>query len=213
MIRYRLSSIFEDEASQNQQQAVAPQTSAAADNASKQIDSLKTQYMQVQLQIQQKTTQYQTDIANLKNKMLTIGNQIAKLGGEVMDTKQAMGESSQIPYRLSKKLFESLQDSKTDELAAAVQTTFDRLAHLSYYMDAKASMTFTRRLLSWINEQNWTDGEDHGEDLAERIRIYLSGPSVSMSRKEINDFNAEFLRVLKNSTVFKWIFGRRGHIY
>lgn len=204
--RYKLSAMLEDDANVNQQNDAQQ---AAIDAKNKQIDSLKTQYMQVQAQIQQKTKQYQTDIANLKNKMLLIGTQIAKLGGEVMDTKQAASEAVNVSYRLSKKLFESLQSSKTDELADVIQATFDKLIHLSYHMDPKASMTFARRLVSWINEQNWNDGENHSEELGERVRSYLSGNSVSMSRKEINDFNDEFLNILKDNSVFNWIFGRR----
>ena len=198
---------------QQPQQKQQSQPTAAQATASKQVETLKAQYMQVQLQIQQKTKLYQTDVANLKNKMLQIANQIAKLGGDAIDTKQAIGESDNAKYSLSKKLYESLLSSKADELSAAIIATFDSLPDISFSMDSKAARTFARRLLSWINEQNWNDGMDHSEDLAERTRMYLSGNSVSMSRKEINDFNDAFMTVLKDNTVFNWIFGRKSNRY
>ena len=199
--------------SQQSQQKQQSQSTVTQSTASKQVEALKAQYMQVQLQIQQKTKLYQTDVANLKNKMLQIANQIAKLGGDAIDTKQAIGESDNAKYSLSKKLYESLLSSKADELSAAIIATFDSLPDISFSMDSKAARTFARRLLSWINEQNWNDGMDHSEDLAERTRMYLSGNSVSMSRKEINDFNDAFMTVLKDNTVFNWIFGRKSNRY
>lgn len=212
MSRYKLrrSGVFEDNVTnQNQNNQNNTQAQTAQANATEQkIATLKAQYMQVQQQIQQKTKQYQTDVSNLKNKMLLIASQISAAGGNIIDTKQAANEEVQRDYSLSRNLFESLQSNKAEELQNMILTSFEELPDLSFSMDNKSALTFARRLLTWINEQNWNDGEDHSRDLGERIVMYLTGNSVSMSTREIKDFTDKFLEILKGNTVFNWIFGR-----
>jgi hypothetical protein len=209
--KLRLSHVCEDANQTNNTSAQQTSTTVTAptnDTSATQIATLKNQYMQVQQQIQIKTKQYQTDVNNLKNKMLMIASQIAKLGGDAIDTKQGANESRKVSYRLSKNLFESLQTNKADELTDIIIRTFDELPELSYILDDKGSFTFARRLLSWINEQDWNDGEDHSAELGDRVVMYLSGNSVSMSKREISDFIEKFLLILKENTIFNWIFGR-----
>lgn len=207
MSKYKLRrhGIFEDDTNTG----AADSANAAKANAAEQkIAALKTQYMQVQQQIQQKTRQYQADVANLKNKMLIIASQISDAGGDIIDTKQAANENFRSQYSLSKNLFESLQANKAEELRDIIISTFTELPQLSYFMDEKSAFTFARRLLTWINEQSWNDGEDHSIELGDRINMYLNGNSVSMSKREVSDFIVKFLEILKNNTVFNWIFGR-----
>jgi len=207
MSKYKLrrSSIFEDDTNTG---TVDSANAAKANAAEQKIASLKTQYMQIQQQIQQKTRQYQADVANLKNKMLIIASQISDAGGDIIDTKQAANENFKPQYSLSKNLFESLQANKAEELRDIIISVFTELPRLSYFMDEKSAFTFARRLLTWINEQNWNDGEDHSNELGDRIDMYLNGNSVSMSKREISDFINKFLEILKTNTVFNWIFGR-----
>ena len=179
-----------------QQQQTAPQQPANVNYAQ--------QLAQLQQEIDRKEKEFNAFKALKQELMNKIRMDAAKNG---VDLTSKNNES--ISYKFSKKLYESLQSSKAEELAAAVKTTFDNLDTLSYYMDSKGCTTFARRLLAWLNEQNWNDGKDHWEDVEEKVRILLSGGNISMSRREISEFSEEFQKVLRNNTVFGWIFGIR----
>lgn len=160
------------------------------------------QLAQLQREIDAKEKEF-NDFKALKQELMN------KIRMEAAKNGVDLTKNEGVSYRFSKKLYESLQSSKAEELAAAVKTTFDNLDTLSYYMDAKGCTTFARRLLAWLNEQNWNDGKDHWEDVEEKVRILLSGGNISMSRREISEFSTEFQKVLRNNTVFGWIFGIR----
>lgn len=179
-----------------QQQQTAPQQPANVNYAQ--------QLAQLQQEIDRKEKEFNAFKALKQELMNKIRMDAAKNGVDLTSKN-----NENVSYRFSKKLYESLQSSKAEELAAAVKTTFDNLDTLSYYMDAKGCTTFARRLLAWLNEQNWNDGKDHWEDVEEKVRILLSGGNISMSRREISEFSTEFQKVLRNNTVFGWIFGIR----
>lgn len=189
----------EDANNQNQQNNNQQQQQTAQPS---QNVNYAQQLAQLQREIDAKEKEF-NDFKALKQELMN------KIRMEAAKSGVDLTKNEGVSYRFSKKLYESLQSSKAEELAAAVKTTFDNLDTLSYYMDAKGCNTFARRLLAWLNEQNWNDGKDHWEDVEEKVRILLSGGNISMSRREISEFNTEFQKVLRNNTVFGWIFGIR----
>ena len=191
----------EEDANQNNQQQnnnpqpqVQPQTTSNAKYAQ--------QLAQLQREIDVKEKEF-NDFKSLKQELMN------KIRMEAAKNGVDLTKNESVSYKFSRTLFESLQTSKAEELAAAVKTTFDHLDTLSYYLDNKGCTTFARRLLAWLNEQNWNDGKDHWEDVEEKVRMLLSSGNISMSRREISEFNNEFQKVLKTNTVFGWIFGIR----
>lgn len=195
--------IFEEENTQQQQNNNTDSTPTVDNSAA--IATARQKIVELQSQLQRKTEQYNTEKANIEKQIVLYNNQLVKLGSDPQQTQQ----QESVNYKFSKKLYESLQTSKADELSAAVKSTFDNLDNLSYYMDDKGCTTFARRILAWLNEQNWNDGVDHWEEVEDKLRLLLSGGNISMSRREINDFCAEFKKVLSTNTVFGWIFGNK----
>lgn len=190
----------EDDANQNQQNTQQPPKPTTAQQPAN--VNYAQQLAQLQQEIDRKEKEFNAFKALKQELMNKIRMEAAKNGVD-LTSKNNEG----ISYRFSKRLYESLQTSKAEELAAAVKSTFDNLDTLSYYMDSKGCTTFARRLLAWLNEQNWNDGKDHWEDVEEKVRMLLSGGNISMSRREISEFSAEFQKVLRTNTVFGWIFG------
>ena len=191
----------EDANNQNQQNNNNQQQQQTTAQPSQNVNYAQ-QLAQLQREIDAKEKEF-NDFKALKQELMN------KIRMEAAKNGVDLTKNEGVSYRFSKKLYESLQSSKAEELAAAVKTTFDNLDTLSYYMDAKGCTTFARRLLAWLNEQNWNDGKDHWEDVEEKVRILLSGGNISMSRREISEFSEEFQKVLRNNTVFGWIFGIR----
>ena len=142
--------------------------------------------------------------ANQLNKINLLRKQAADAG---IDLSGNASEGKK--YRFSKKLYEAMNTNKADELAAAFKVTFDRLDTLSFYLDDKGCLTFAKRLLAWINEQDWNDGFNHWEEVEEKLRLMFTNGTVSMSRREISEFIETFKEVLINNTVFAWIFGNK----
>jgi len=191
----------EDANNQNQQNNNNQQQQQTTAQPSQNVNYAQ-QLAQLQREIDAKEKEF-NDFKALKQELMN------KIRMEAAKNGVDLTKNEGVSYRFSKKLYESLQSSKAEELAAAVKTTFDNLDTLSYYMDSKGCTTFARRLLAWLNEQNWNDGKDHWEDVEEKVRILLSGGNISMSRREISEFSEEFQKVLRNNTVFGWIFGIR----
>ena len=177
------------------------------DKNTMQVTALRNKIVTLQTQLQRKEEQLKNDRNNINKQIIMINQQLVKLGSDPATIPSS--ESVNTKFSFSKKLYESLITSKSDELAAAVKTTFNNLDDLSYYMDNKTTNAFARRLLAWINDQDWNDGQNHSDDLEDRIRQMLSNGTISMSRREINLFITEFFKVLRDNTVFSWIFGNK----
>lgn len=130
-------------------------------------------------------------------------------GAEGSDrVNDSIHESECTKYSYSKMLFEAVDKSKTEELTNLIKRCFDELDTLSYYMDIKGCEGFAKKLLSWLNEQNWNDGQDHWKDVAERISVIIDKSNASMSTREIDEICSKLGELLKNSNVFGWLFGR-----
>ena len=124
-------------------------------------------------------------------------------------TPSTKNESVRVSTRFSKKLFEAVQLGKADELADAVAETFNQLPNISYYMDDKGCMTLAKRMLTFLNDQSWNDGENHWDEVADFLNTTLSKANISLSSREMNEFISKFAEVLSTRTMFSWIFGRQ----
>lgn len=201
-MRNRSRRLFEDDVNDTGEQQVQNNTQQQKNNST--IEGLRAKIVNLQSQIQRKEETFNREKANLQKQIIMINDQLVKLGAAPTQDK-----NEGVTYKFSKKLYESLVTSKADELYGAIKGTLDKLDDLSYYMDNKTCQTFAKRLLAWLNEQGWNDGQNHWDDFEDHVRQMLTSGTISLSRREINSFISEFSKVLKENTVFGWIFGHK----
>lgn len=201
-MRNRSRRLFEDDVNDTGEQQEQNNTQQQKNNST--IEGLRAKIVNLQSQIQRKEETFNREKANLQKQIIMINDQLVKLGAAPTQDK-----NEGVTYKFSKKLYESLVTSKADELYGAIKGTLDKLDDLSYYMDNKTCQTFAKRLLAWLNEQGWNDGQNHWDDFEDHVRQMLTSGTISLSRREINSFISEFSKVLKENTVFGWIFGHK----
>ena len=201
-MRNRSRRLFEDDVNDTGEQQEQNNIQQQKNNST--IEGLRAKIVNLQSQIQRKEETFNREKANLQKQIIMINDQLVKLGAAPTQDKNEC-----VTYKFSKKLYESLVTSKADELYGAIKGTLDKLDDLSYYMDNKTCQTFAKRLLAWLNEQGWNDGQNHWDDFEDHVRQMLTSGSISLSRREINSFISEFSKVLKENTVFGWIFGHK----
>lgn len=148
---------------------------------------------------------YDQNVYNLRQQIDLRNKQITTLGGIPVGNTISEGFVS---YIKSKKLFESAQLSKADELCAAISAANDSLETLSYHIDSKSAMSFARKLLVFINEKYWNDGENHWDELEDYFRTIIIKSNISFSRRELNQFLESFENILRKNTAYGWIFGK-----
>lgn len=199
-MRNRSRRLFEDDVNDTGEQQEQNNIQQQKNNST--IEGLRAKIVNLQSQIQRKEETFNREKANLQKQIIMINDQLVKLGAAPTQDK-----NEGVTYKFSKKLYESLVTSKADELYGAIKGTLDKLDDLSYYMDNKTCQTFAKRLLAWLNEQGWNDGQNHWDDFEDHVRQMLTSGTISLSRREINSFISEFSKVLKENTVFGWIFG------
>lgn len=201
-MRNRSRRLFEDDVNDTGEQQEQNNNQQQKNNST--IEGLRAKIVNLQSQIQRKEETFNREKANLQKQIIMINDQLVKLGAAPTQDK-----NEGVTYKFSKKLYESLVTSKADELYGAIKGTLDKLDDLSYYMDNKTCQTFAKRLLAWLNEQGWNDGQNHWDDFEDHVRQMLTSGTISLSRREINSFISEFSKVLKENTVFGWIFGHK----
>ena len=201
-MRNRSRRLFEDDVNDTGEQQEQNNIQQQKNNST--IEGLRAKIVNLQSQIQRKEETFNREKANLQKQIIMINDQLVKLGAAPTQDK-----NEGVTYKFSKKLYESLVTSKADELYGAIKGTLDKLDDLSYYMDNKTCQTFAKRLLAWLNEQGWNDGQNHWDDFEDHVRQMLTSGTISLSRREINSFISESSKVLKENTVFGWIFGHK----
>lgn len=113
-----------------------------------------------------------------------------------------------VNYKFSTRLYEAVgKNSKTDELINIIDSTFSSLPDLSYYMDQRGCTSLAKRLLAFLNDQYWNDGQNHWNDVAEFIRGTLGKANISLSTKEMMKFVNELGNQMQGHNMFIWIFG------
>jgi hypothetical protein len=166
-------------------------------------EKLKQDLAVINAKIAELDRKYNSDKQPYLNQKSAIVNKLASMGISVNSN-----ESANETFRFSKKLFEAVQSGRTDELADSVKETFDSLPDLSYYMDEKGCLTLAKRLLAFLNDKTWNDGENHWDEVVEFLNSTLSKANISLSTREMNQFISKFEEVLRSRTMFSWIFGR-----
>lgn len=181
--------------------------STAVQNAQNQtkIAQLQKEIVDLQGRLNMLKRTYDQNVYTLRQQIDLRNKTIATLGGTPVSGTVT---ESQIAYVKSKKLFESAQTSKVDELCAAINTANENLETLSYHIDTRSALSFARKLLVFLNDKLWNDGSNHWEEFSDYFRSLLVKSTVSFSRRELNEFLEEFERILKNNTTYNWIFGK-----
>ena len=202
----RSKKLTEDDQQQQQQQVNnGPVSNASA--VSKEVEKYNQDIIKCQNAINVAEQRYHEEKDKQNNIISQLQQRVADLGGTAIEPA-TKNESVRVSFRFSKKLYEAVQNGKTDELADAVAQTFNSLPNLSYFMDAKGCYTLAKRLLSFLNEQSWNDGNSHWDEVAEFLTNTLTKANISLSSREMRQFIGEFGNELKKRTMFSWIFGR-----
>ena len=202
----RSKKLTEDDQQQQQQQVNhGPVSNASA--VSKEVEKYNQDIIKCQNAINVAEQRYHEEKEKQNNIISQLQQRVAELGGTAIEPA-TKNESVRVSFRFSKKLYEAVQNGKTDELADAVAQTFNSLPNLSYFMDAKGCYTLAKRLLSFLNEQSWNDGNSHWDEVAEFLTNTLTKANISLSSREMRQFIGEFGNELKKRTMFSWIFGR-----
>ena len=202
----RSKKLTEDDQQQQQQQVNnGPVSNASA--VSKEVEKYNQDIIKCQNAINVAEQRYHEEKDKQNNIISQLQQRVAELGGTAIEPA-TKNESLRVSFRFSKKLYEAVQNGKTDELADAVAQTFNSLPNLSYFMDAKGCYTLAKRLLSFLNEQSWNDGNSHWDEVAEFLTNTLTKANISLSSREMRQFIGEFGNELKKRTMFSWIFGR-----
>ena len=202
----RSKKLTEDDQQQQQQQVNhGPVSNASA--VSKEVEKYNQDIIKCQNAINVAEQRYHEEKDKQNNIISQLQQRVAELGGTAIESA-TKNESVRVSFRFSKKLYEAVQNGKTDELADAVAQTFNSLPNLSYFMDAKGCYTLAKRLLSFLNEQSWNDGNSHWDEVAEFLTNTLTKANISLSSREMRQFIGEFGNELKKRTMFSWIFGR-----
>ena len=201
----RSKKLTEDDQQQQQQVNHGPVSNASV--IAKEIEKCNQDIIKCQNAINIAEQRYQEEKKKQNNNISQLQQRIAELGGTAIEPA-TKNESVKVSFRFSKKLYEAVQNGKTDELADAVAQTFNSLPNLSYFMDAKGCYTLAKRLLSFLNEQSWNDGNSHWDEVTEFLTNTLTKANISLSSREMRQFIDEFGNELKRRTMFSWIFGR-----
>lgn len=202
----RSKKLTEDDQQQQQQQVNhGPVSNASA--VAKEVEKYNQDIIKCQNAINVAEQRYHEEKDKQNNIISQLQQRVAELGGTAIESA-AKNESVRVSFRFSKKLYEAVQNGKTDELADAVAQTFNSLPNLSYFMDEKGCYTLAKRLLSFLNEQSWNDGNSHWDEVTEFLTNTLTKANISLSSREMRQFIGEFGNELKRRTMFSWIFGR-----
>ena len=203
----RSKKLTEDDQQQQQQQQVNNGPVSNASAVSKEVEKYNQDIIKCQNAINVAEQRYHEEKDKQNNIISQLQQRVAELGGTAIEPA-TKNESVRVSFRFSNKLYEAVQNGKTDELADAVAQTFNSLPNLSYFMDAKGCYTLAKRLLSFLNEQSWNDGNSHWDEVAEFLTNTLTKANISLSSREMRQFIGEFGNELKKRTMFSWIFGR-----
>ena len=203
----RSKKLTEDDQQQQQQQQVNHGPVSNASAVAKEVEKYNQDIIKCQNAINVAEQRYHEEKDKQNNIISQLQQRVADLGGTAIEPA-TKNESVKVSFRFSKKLYEAVQNGKTDELADAVAQTFNSLPNLSYFMDAKGCYTLAKRLLSFLNEQSWNDGNSHWDEVTEFLTNTLTKANISLSSREMRQFIGEFGNELKRRTMFSWIFGR-----
>lgn len=201
----RSKKLTEDDQQQQQQVNHGPVSNASA--VAKEVEKYNQDIIKCQNAINVAEQRYHEEKDKQNNIISQLQQRVAELGGTAIEPA-TKNESVRVSFRFSKKLYEAVQNGKTDELADAVAQTFNSLPNLSYFMDEKGCYTLAKRLLSFLNEQSWNDGNSHWDEVTEFLTNTLTKANISLSSREMRQFIGEFGNELKKRTMFSWIFGR-----
>ena len=127
----RSKKLTEDDQQQQQQQVNhGPVSNASA--VSKEVEKYNQDIIKCQNAINVAEQRYHEEKDKQNNIISQLQQRVAELGGTAIEPA-TKNESVRVSFRFSKKLYEAVQNGKTDELADAVAQTFNSLPNLSYF--------------------------------------------------------------------------------
>lgn len=149
-----------------------------------------------------KKTAYQQNIKNIEQQMVLINKTIAENGGDV-DVK-CVDESYRSKIRFSKKLYEAVLN-RTDEMYAEICLAFDSIDNLSYRPENTKCRTFAKNIIAYLNKLGWESGGYENEFKTFLFNL-INASHISLAQSEKEKFVNNLIDLMKENTLFKWIF-------
>lgn len=199
----RFKKLTEEDNNQTQSNSANTQNNVAVSN---EIAKLNQDIVTCQNAINTAEQRYQEEKKRQNRIILQKSQQIASLGGIAINVKT---KNESLNYRFSKKLYEAVQRGKIDEMQDVILKTFEALPEISYNMNDKSSYNFARKIVAFLNERNWQDNLDHWNDVDTFLQDSLLTMNISLLKREMNEFISAFRDILKERSLFAWIFGNQ----
>lgn len=198
MKKIRRKKLFEDDTTSNSNQQSSSNSTSQSQNSnmvnSNEVTSVRQQILQLETQIQQEYDNYINKKSNYMKQIIQLNKKLVSLG---------YNSSSSI-----EKLAESEQTNKQDELSALIEIAFSKLPNISYSLDKNGCKRLARKIIEYLNSQNWNDGKDHWNDVLDYIKQYFLKIG-SFSRRELIEIGDKIKNVILMADFngFDWIFG------
>ena len=149
-----------------------------------------------------KKTSYQQNITNIDQQIILLNKTVAENGGDV-DVK-LVDESLKSKIRFSKKLYEAVLN-RTDEMYAEICIAFDSIDNLSYRPDNTKCRTFAKNIIGYLNKLGWESG-GHEDEFKTFLYNLLNASHISLAQSEKDKFVNNLISLMKENTLFMWIF-------
>lgn len=171
----------------------------ARESDSDKIKMLNTKVVELEKQARDKETVYDNDKRMIDLQILQYKAKIAGLGGTI-DFNESIKS-------FGKKIYESLTN-KTEEMFGLVSMVFDSMSSekkISYYPSRTNQMGFAKKIIAYINEGNFANG-DAMTNFSDFLIDMLNRSQIPFFSREKTDFTNRLIGEMSQNEVFSWIF-------
>ena len=148
---------------------------------------------------------FNNDIKAIEQQLVTLNKDIAEAGGNI-DVK-CIDESERVRVRFGRKLFEAAMN-RTDEMYAAIKLAFDSMESLSYTPSDTQCRTFAKNTIAYLNRIGWESGENENNFKTFMYGL-INASHLSFSNGEKAQFVENLMNIMKESTLFNWVFAKK----
>ena len=148
---------------------------------------------------------FNNDIKTIEQQLVTLNKDIAEAGGNI-DVK-CIDESERVRVRFGRKLFEAAMN-RTDEMYAAIKLAFDSMESLSYTPSDTQCRTFAKNTIAYLNRIGWESGENENNFKTFMYGL-LNASHLSFGNGEKAQFVENLMNIMKESTLFNWVFVKK----
>lgn len=151
---------------------------------------------------------YYNKVAPLRTQFDQIQSALSA-SGENPDPNLMEMEKKNLRNKFSKELFESVRESRVDEMKKSLISAMDSVKDLSYYFDETACRTFARRIIVYINnDKDFRSSDNKKELFNEFVNEILTSSQKKLQKEEAENVVSELDDILSNNIMFEWIFNK-----